>query len=472
MRRRSTPALLIVLVVSTPLSLANKVTELDLHAPKPLTVKVASTNGVAYDGVVSTGKLVFRIDADCRYDKKPGFQEHDLNQIFFSAPGLQTDLEHPPLLDSKNGAYWVKTPLDFQEIVLETIYTGDASGKFADPIQACNDELARRMFNDPETPREQFLAEGFSLTVPEGGRLKATLTCNPVSEKLGFADFHDQTERFDLKIECLPSAAAKAKLTGSGAVEIKGFTVNRVTDTITCPGKVPFKATIATKTKLSGQAWLEFLPAGPDSPKPGKGKAVPWSMNKAGEATSTFEQPWTGPAGKTVQGRTRLVLSWKGSDGKTYTATSQPVTFQRRCAPGRSTVVGLAPKIDDDTVTITSFKVDKPRATMACPGKVIFHATISSTMRLSGETWLEFLSPEGRPKVIGKSRKVKWSVKGPGKASSKLEQSWNGPKGKWVKGKTRLVVSWKDGKGRTHVARSKPVAFERRCQMTKAKIRF
>ncbi|GAB4370131.1 MAG: hypothetical protein Kow0062_04610 [Acidobacteriota bacterium] len=473
MNGRKFLALLTIPACAVSLARANKVTELDLHPPQPLEIRVESTDGVVYDRVVSTGSLVFRLDADCRFDKRAPFEEHGMNELSFSAPGLATDLESPFMQDSKYG-YWVTTPVDNRAIVLETSYVGNAAGKLADPVQACNDELARRVFGKPGSSREEFLARGFSVTVPEGGRLKVQLTCHPLSKKAGFTDFHDQTERFDLRITCLPSAAAKAKLTGPDAVRITSFAPQKKNGTLTCPGKISFKATIESKAKLSGKAWLEFLSAGPGSPGPGKGRTVNWSMNGPGQATSTLEQPWDAPAGRTVKGRTRLVVSWKGDDGRTYTAASRPVTFERRCtpsAPGKGLV--LAPQIDGNTVRIESVRVDKPKASMTCPGKVVFRATISSKEKLSGETWLEYLPANGIGRPTGTSGKRKWSMKGPGRATSKLEQSWNGPEGKWVTGRTVLVVAWKDARGRSYTARSKPVSFERRCQKpVRATIKF
>ena len=462
---RATSFLLLILAGSTSMAWANKATKLDLLEPSPLTVEVKSVSGEKYDLVSHTDPLEFYLSADCRFDRKPGFQEHDLNELSFHADALSTDLESPFLQDKSLG-YWVTTPLDHAKFVLKTEYrAGPGGGRFTDPIKACNDELARRFFNDPSTSREAILAEGFDLKVPDGGRLKVSLTCNPVV-KAGFSDFRDRTEYFDLQIRCLPSTAAKAKLVDGETVKIKSFSVVRAKAEARCPAKVPFKASITSQAQVSGQAWLEYLPAGPGSPPAGTSKKVPWSMKKAGQATSTFEQPWNPDSGKWIKGKTRLVVSWKDSRGKTWTEKSAPVSFQRRCT---ATGGGLAaaPKIDGGTVRIKSFAVQKKKATIKCPGKVTFRATITSKERTSGQVWLETVPKVGRPHPVKGGKKRSWSIKKPGQATSTIEQPWNpSKKGEWIAGRTRLVVSWKDAKGKTYSVRSKPVDFSRQCTKT------
>ncbi len=192
-------------------SMANKVTELSVHKPSDLEIKVASTNGVAWDKVVSTGPLKFYLKADCRFDKKFGFQEHGLNELHFTNHGLSLELDSP-FLRSKGGSkkkYWVTTPFR-KRVVFKTGFIKPVPGYLADPIKACNKELQNRVFTHPNTPREKFLAEGFDVTVVNGGKVNVFLQCNPKGG--GFTDFHDQDETYNLKVRCLPSEAAKKKL--------------------------------------------------------------------------------------------------------------------------------------------------------------------------------------------------------------------------------------------------------------------
>ncbi|GEM_PF-3962981 len=462
---RATSFLLLILAGSASTAWANKVTKLDLLEPSPLTVKVKSVSGEMYDLVSNTDPLEFYLSADCRFDKKAGFQEHELNELRFSTGALNTDLVSPNLQAKKLG-YWLRTPLDHKKFVLKTKYrAGPGSSQFTDPIKACNDELARRFFNNPNTSREAILAKGFDLKVPDGGQLKVTLTCNPVV-KAGFSDFGDRTKSFDLEIKCLPSAAAKAKLVGGETVEIKSFNVVRPKANAKCPAKVSFKASITSQAQVSGHAWLEYLPAGPGSPPAGVGKKVQWSMKKAGQATSSFEQPWNPDSGKWIKGKTRLVVSWKDSRGKTWTEKSAPVSFERRCT-ATGGALAQAPKIDGGTVQIKNFAVQKKKAAIKCPGKVAFRATITSKEKTSGQVWLETVPKTGRPHPVRGGKKRPWSMKKPGQATSTLEQPWDpSEKGEWIAGRTRLVVSWKDAKGNTYAARSRPVDFTRQCTKT------
>ncbi len=122
----------------------------------------------------------------------------------------------------------------------------------------------------------------------------------------------------------------------ANSVSISQFKVKKNKATMTCPGKVDFSATINTKKHgIKGKVWLEYL-----APKAGSSNKQNWNMPKSGSATSTLTQKWQGKLmGMAWQtGKTRLVVSWKGSNGKTYTKKSQVVSFQRKCTAPISTV--------------------------------------------------------------------------------------------------------------------------------------
>ncbi len=119
---------------------------------------------------------------------------------------------------------------------------------------------------------------------------------------------------------------------GAHTVTITGFKVKQTKAAMSCPGKIPFTASIHVSHPVKGRVWLEYL-----TPKVGTSGKRPWNMPKKGSATSTLEQNWDQKATlpmKYLTGKTRLVVSWKGSDGKTYIKKSKPVTFQRACNPG------------------------------------------------------------------------------------------------------------------------------------------
>ncbi len=116
-------------------------------------------------------------------------------------------------------------------------------------------------------------------------------------------------------------------------VSIKSFKVKKAKQSMRCPGKVEFSATVHAKHRhgISGKVWLEYL-----TPSKGASKKQNWSMGGkgAGSATSTLTQTWQGKGNKYLPGKTRLVVQWKGSNGKSYTQKSKPVNFERRCLSG------------------------------------------------------------------------------------------------------------------------------------------
>ncbi len=126
------------------------------------------------------------------------------------------------------------------------------------------------------------------------------------------------------------------------SVKIKAFKVKKPKASMTCPGNIDFSATIVTTGKVKGNVWLEYV-----SPKAGKGATLKWQMPKAGAATSTLTQKgWKSTLNMWRSGSTRLVVTWKGTNGKTYTIKSKPVKFSRRCQlPIKNKTLQIKPKI-------------------------------------------------------------------------------------------------------------------------------
>lgn len=118
---------------------------------------------------------------------------------------------------------------------------------------------------------------------------------------------------------------------GAGSVTIKGFKIKKASARMTCPGNIDYQATIATTGKVSGKVWIEYTLPGAAYKK---GPVRAWKMNKAGTATSLLSHPWKGKPKKWQGGTARLVVQWKGSNGKTYTIRSKPVKFKRYCQLG------------------------------------------------------------------------------------------------------------------------------------------
>ena len=118
------------------------------------------------------------------------------------------------------------------------------------------------------------------------------------------------------------------------SVSIKYFSVVKKISTIHCPGEVKFKATISTTTKMNGTVYLVHENGQ-------KSKVQNWSMPKKGSATSYLTRTWSANDFKPHSGWSRMVLKWKGTDGKTYTKTSAKANFTRTCSKGASNKLKL-----------------------------------------------------------------------------------------------------------------------------------
>jgi hypothetical protein len=110
----------------------------------------------------------------------------------------------------------------------------------------------------------------------------------------------------------------------ANSVDIVSFKSKSKTLSATCPFKFGFDATIKTNVKVSGSAWME-------DESGGKSAVLPWKMNKAGSATSVLAREIKGAAGQTKTGWSRLVVSWKGTAGQTFTVKSGKAVFKTTC---------------------------------------------------------------------------------------------------------------------------------------------
>ncbi|MCP5104687.1 MAG: hypothetical protein GY950_14985 [bacterium] len=109
------------------------------------------------------------------------------------------------------------------------------------------------------------------------------------------------------------------------SVKIKSFYVIQKKATIVCPGKVKFKARISTSTKMKGTVYLV-------NENGKKTRSLPWRMGKKGSATSTLSRTWNANDFKAHNGWSRLVIKWKGTDGKSYQKKSVRKYFTRTCS--------------------------------------------------------------------------------------------------------------------------------------------
>ena len=109
------------------------------------------------------------------------------------------------------------------------------------------------------------------------------------------------------------------------SVRIVGFKPKTKNIVHSCPVNVGFDATIRSKYRLKGSAYLVY-----ENGK--KGKVFKWSMPKNGKATSTIVRKFKGAAGKAYKNRhARLVVKWKNQKGKLFKQVSKKAVFKVSC---------------------------------------------------------------------------------------------------------------------------------------------
>ncbi len=115
----------------------------------------------------------------------------------------------------------------------------------------------------------------------------------------------------------------------SDSVKIVSFAPKSKKLTAGCPFNFGFDATIKTDVKVNGKTWLEI--------QPGKnGKKFSWQRPKAGKTTSTLSTKISGSPGKKTSKKARLVITWKGTDGKKYKKNSRWKKFKGICSKSQS----------------------------------------------------------------------------------------------------------------------------------------
>ena len=83
-------------------------------------------------------------------------------------------------------------------------------GQNMDPVKVCNDELEKRVANEPGKTKYHFLADGFRVNTPATLRINYQLTCKPIG--LGFADIRTRSAMVNTVVNCTPSPLAAAKV--------------------------------------------------------------------------------------------------------------------------------------------------------------------------------------------------------------------------------------------------------------------
>jgi hypothetical protein len=106
------------------------------------------------------------------------------------------------------------------------------------------------------------------------------------------------------------------------ALSLKPVVANQTT---TCPANVKLAATIRMKHAVSGTGRLTYEDGSTSN-------VFNWSAKKGQTVTSIVSRTVKGQPGKTTNGTAVMMLSWKGTDGKTYTRQSNVANFSVTCS--------------------------------------------------------------------------------------------------------------------------------------------
>jgi hypothetical protein len=109
------------------------------------------------------------------------------------------------------------------------------------------------------------------------------------------------------------------------SVRALGLKADKASQTATCPVRIGLKAAITTEYAMKGTGWLVH-----ENGK--KSRTFNWQTNKPGLVLSPASRAFQGQPGRNYRNlSTKIVVRWKGVDGKTYTKTSAPARYSVNC---------------------------------------------------------------------------------------------------------------------------------------------
>lgn len=106
------------------------------------------------------------------------------------------------------------------------------------------------------------------------------------------------------------------------ALSLKPVVANQTT---ACPANVKLAATIKMKHSVAGSGKLTYEDGSTSN-------TFNWQAKKGQAVTSVVSRTIKGQPGKTTKGTAVMKLSWKGTDGKTYTRQSNVAKFSVTCS--------------------------------------------------------------------------------------------------------------------------------------------
>lgn len=299
---------------------ANKIKQFSIGNPQGYDrapeLEVYSTDGERWTTVDSTdtSRVQISLKAECQWEGsgKKAYRGD------ISVPGfVLVGQKEPPNFD-----------IPFAGFAAGVFRWDGGQGQDFDPVQACNDELEKRVANNPKKTKYHFLADGFRASFPAALRVSYQLTCRPTGA--GFTDVDTKSVMVNTTVNCKASPLAETRIP-SGEPKPKRaavppprqppllkaatFEADPEVHTGTCPAPIRFNGTM-TANRAGTVTYQYVKHDGTKSPefklefdKAGTKPTRPWQTTVAApDSSKTLSAGNTSPG--EVQGWYRLdVLS-------------------------------------------------------------------------------------------------------------------------------------------------------------------
>ena len=199
---RLAPLLVLAAVAFSPAASANKIKQFSIGNPQGFDrapeLEVYSTTGERWTTVdaTDTSKVEITLRAECQWEGKGNKAYRGELRV----PGLV-------LVGQKEPANFL---IPHASAASGVFRWDGGKGQDFDPVKACNDELDKRVANDPKKTKYHFLADGFRVDYPAALRASYTLTCKPTGA--GFTDTDTKSVMVSARVKCAASPLAADKI--------------------------------------------------------------------------------------------------------------------------------------------------------------------------------------------------------------------------------------------------------------------
>jgi hypothetical protein len=313
-RFRIAVSALCAVLISAP-AYANKITKLNISgksgfgdAPE---IEVFSTTGEKWTDVDKTDQSKFSVNlsAKCRFEGKGNkAYEGDLSVPgFVYVSGKKPSNFLIPNSGTASGVFRWDT----------------GTGQSLNPVKVCNDELQKKLANQPNKTKYHILADGFTVNYPAAFTTKFRMYCHDIAG--GKTDLGSDTTMVNAKIKCVGSPKAAQKIPKEPVkpkmaklvplIKTASFKADPSNYSGKCPTGVKFDGSI-TANRPGTVTYLYTNHEGKKSPKftlefdkAGTKKTRAWSTTvseKKPNPQGTIKAAGGGSGSNAIQGWTRL----------------------------------------------------------------------------------------------------------------------------------------------------------------------